>query len=487
MMGTAMSSLWARSSEACPPRLKMPTLYPVLPRLRVGMASRCGDSLMAAVAAAAGTFGSAAEPITAAVIRPLDLRNARRLLRGDMPGLLLMVCLHCRWKSNINCYAVPVRASMPGRTSTRRNFVERLLRRVRHVFVDLSAQTFELVLLKRLGISARKDRNRGLNVFTGSCVIALANGDVRVGEVNVGGPVGHARQLGQGLAVDVVEKLCRVVESLEFDEASGERIRCRTSQPGALSEGLARSVVSTACAGQTVGGVSSAALHQRKIRKGCDREERRWPLLLYGDPVKFEAVTCGVVETFESTFALRACAEHLHGEFVVGAKLGDECGIDGVRLVHSLSVFVLDHECLGEIQTHAQHLRRIGTTRAGIGLNQIAEDAFGLGAIAQSNVREAQTLLESQPRVLINRRHVDRFVGRGLKVIFRRLRVVADERDHAAGGIEPYRKIVANLRQFGNFGFLCRENRLSDVERTRLIAARLESRALKLGDDGVLR
>src|SRR5580704_13095017 len=38
-MGTATSKLSAFSSAAWPPRLKMATLYPVLPRLRVGMAA----------------------------------------------------------------------------------------------------------------------------------------------------------------------------------------------------------------------------------------------------------------------------------------------------------------------------------------------------------------------------------------------------------------------------------------------------------------
>src|ERR1700682_5860431 len=39
MIGTATSKLFPRSSAACPPRLKIPTLYPVLPRLRVGIAA----------------------------------------------------------------------------------------------------------------------------------------------------------------------------------------------------------------------------------------------------------------------------------------------------------------------------------------------------------------------------------------------------------------------------------------------------------------
>src|SRR5215472_19353022 len=38
IIGTAMSKLFGFSSAAWPPKLKMPTLYPVLPRLRVGIA-----------------------------------------------------------------------------------------------------------------------------------------------------------------------------------------------------------------------------------------------------------------------------------------------------------------------------------------------------------------------------------------------------------------------------------------------------------------
>src|SRR5271165_6425056 len=90
MMGTAASSLCGRSREACPPRLKMPTLYPVLPRLRVGMASGRVDSAGAA-AAAVDSLGRAAEPRTAAVITPLDLRNVLRLLRDGLPVWVLFM------------------------------------------------------------------------------------------------------------------------------------------------------------------------------------------------------------------------------------------------------------------------------------------------------------------------------------------------------------------------------------------------------------
>src|SRR5665213_2650737 len=38
MIGTATSKLFAFSRAACPPRLNRPTLYPVLPRFRVGIA-----------------------------------------------------------------------------------------------------------------------------------------------------------------------------------------------------------------------------------------------------------------------------------------------------------------------------------------------------------------------------------------------------------------------------------------------------------------
>ena len=62
MIGTAMSSLCARSSDACPPRLKMPTLYPVLPRLRVGIGSRRAEHRSAHALPLLTNLGSAAVP-----------------------------------------------------------------------------------------------------------------------------------------------------------------------------------------------------------------------------------------------------------------------------------------------------------------------------------------------------------------------------------------------------------------------------------------
>src|SRR5690348_11505675 len=80
MIGTATSSLCAFSSDACPPKLKMPTLKPVFPRFRVGIGVAGGASAAVAVSI---TFGSALEPSMAAVITPPLLRNARRLLFED--------------------------------------------------------------------------------------------------------------------------------------------------------------------------------------------------------------------------------------------------------------------------------------------------------------------------------------------------------------------------------------------------------------------
>src|SRR5271165_3352979 len=80
MMGTAASSLCAFSSAACPPRLKMPTLYPVLPRLRVGMAAcvlgfagRGGNAAMDGDASAAPLLVK-----RAAATAPVALRKLRR-------------------------------------------------------------------------------------------------------------------------------------------------------------------------------------------------------------------------------------------------------------------------------------------------------------------------------------------------------------------------------------------------------------------------
>src|ERR1700722_576357 len=86
MTEPAAASLFAFSSAACPPRLNIPTLYPVLPRFRVGIASKvaglygrlldCGFAMECALA----TSGRAADPRTAAVAMPPVFRKVRRLL-----------------------------------------------------------------------------------------------------------------------------------------------------------------------------------------------------------------------------------------------------------------------------------------------------------------------------------------------------------------------------------------------------------------------
>ena len=80
MIGTATASLFQRSRAACPPRPKMLTRRPVLPKLRVGMAA------FATFAAAdnngalglVGAAGIKLCPASTAVITPPNLRNSRR-------------------------------------------------------------------------------------------------------------------------------------------------------------------------------------------------------------------------------------------------------------------------------------------------------------------------------------------------------------------------------------------------------------------------
>src|ERR1700727_2438752 len=82
MRGTATSKLLAFSSAAWPPSAKTPTLWPVLPRLRVGIASwvrgllGIGQDLVSAEA----VWGSAPARAAAAATVP-PLRKARRSLR----------------------------------------------------------------------------------------------------------------------------------------------------------------------------------------------------------------------------------------------------------------------------------------------------------------------------------------------------------------------------------------------------------------------
>src|ERR1700733_1429500 len=95
MTATAAASLLAFSRAAWPPRLNMPTLYPVFPRLRVGMervlaefdgrgCDDCSDWPRA-------RSGRAAEPKTAAVTRPPVLRKLRRLLMDGCCDLCLLI------------------------------------------------------------------------------------------------------------------------------------------------------------------------------------------------------------------------------------------------------------------------------------------------------------------------------------------------------------------------------------------------------------
>src|SRR5271157_448294 len=81
MMGTATASLSARSSAAWPPRLKIPTRYPVLPRLRVGMAFGVAgfEGSDGSVVAEAGMADCAMRPAVTAV--PV-LRKSRRLVES---------------------------------------------------------------------------------------------------------------------------------------------------------------------------------------------------------------------------------------------------------------------------------------------------------------------------------------------------------------------------------------------------------------------
>src|ERR1700760_2559866 len=79
MIGTATSKLSGFSSAACPPRLKIPTLYPVLPRLRVGIAAIvrgfAGIGPSVVVAPRAGTTPWESNPAATA---PPVFRKVRR-------------------------------------------------------------------------------------------------------------------------------------------------------------------------------------------------------------------------------------------------------------------------------------------------------------------------------------------------------------------------------------------------------------------------
>src|SRR5580658_6615437 len=118
MMGTALASLLAFSKAAWPPRLKMPTLYPVFPRFRVGMESEVealeGRGLGTRAGCAPAISGRAAEPSAAAVMIPPALRKARRLLFDDLPDddlpdvVLLMTSSRSRMPSTLTPISIRI-------------------------------------------------------------------------------------------------------------------------------------------------------------------------------------------------------------------------------------------------------------------------------------------------------------------------------------------------------------------------------------------
>src|SRR5580700_287428 len=113
MIGTALASLFGFSTAAWPPRLKMPTLYPVFPRLRVGMESEVAEFEGRGREGWADwpctTSGRAADPIAAAVMIPPALRKARRLLLDGISDFALLISppacgMHLRYR---NCKSEP--------------------------------------------------------------------------------------------------------------------------------------------------------------------------------------------------------------------------------------------------------------------------------------------------------------------------------------------------------------------------------------------
>src|SRR5580698_9435268 len=79
MIGTATAALSGFSRAAWPPNEKIPTLYPVFPRFRVGIAS-CVRGLLgiAGSVPALAPRGSAAPVSTAAAAAVVPFKNARR-------------------------------------------------------------------------------------------------------------------------------------------------------------------------------------------------------------------------------------------------------------------------------------------------------------------------------------------------------------------------------------------------------------------------
>src|SRR5215467_7339915 len=91
MIGTALASLFGLSSAACPPKLKMLTLYPVFPRLRVGIRLAVRFELSASdgeLDCALVIPATATEPSTAA---PLLFRKRRRSLWDDLEESLSLI------------------------------------------------------------------------------------------------------------------------------------------------------------------------------------------------------------------------------------------------------------------------------------------------------------------------------------------------------------------------------------------------------------
>src|SRR5271169_5608325 len=104
MMATAWASLLDLSIAAWPPRLKMPTLYPVFPRFRVGMESEVAEFEGRAREGWADwprtTSGRAADPSAAAVMIPPALRKVRRLLLDGTSDLALLIIASALWNAS---------------------------------------------------------------------------------------------------------------------------------------------------------------------------------------------------------------------------------------------------------------------------------------------------------------------------------------------------------------------------------------------------
>ena len=121
-------------------------------------------------------------------------------------------------------------------------------------------------------------------------------------------------------------------------------------------------------------------------------------------------------------------------------------------------MFVLDHVGLRQVEADAQDVGTVGAGYSGESQNQFAAQLLGFGAIAKANIRELQSLFESEASAFVEGGEKFCALDRQLKIVCCGFGIVVDESDHSAGGGQPDLEIGPGTRKLGDQCFLLGEN-----------------------------